>query len=102
MNQCGGGEVVERKIWRTRDVMEWGLSLLFSSPKPEQDWYSFGVKNPFSDENRTCDPFYDTILRPLTSGSFLAESKAVVPGRDGDYRRVQVLGSLATCSPRLQ
>ena len=100
MNQCGGGEVVERKN-RCRNVIEWGLSLLVSSPKPEQDWYSFGVKNPFSDENRTFDPFTIQSYNPLPRARSLL-SKAVVPGRDGDYRRVQVLGSLATCSPRLQ
>ena len=90
MNQCGGGEVVERKN-RRRNVIEWGLSLLVSSPKPEQDWYSFGVKSPFSDENRTFDPFTIQSYNPLPRARSLL-SKAVVPGRDGDYRRVQVFG----------
>ena len=49
----GGGEKTNRR----RNVIEWGLSLLVSPPKPEQDWYSFGVKSPSSDEERTFAPF---------------------------------------------
>ena len=91
----GGGEKTNRR----RNVIEWGLSLLVSSPKPEQDWYSFGVKSPSSDEERTFDPFTIQSYNPLPRARSLL-SKAVVPGRDGDYCRVQVLSSLATCSHR--